>query len=135
MGPGEDNGITGAYVTSLTREGVFDAIRKRRVFASTGARMVIDFRVNGAFLGASAAASGPPHIQVAVDAESDLDKLEIVRDGRFIYSSPAQGRRAAFQFVDKEEKPQGRSGSYYYLRVTQKDGMRAWASPVWVDWR
>jgi hypothetical protein len=135
MGPGEDNGITGAYVTSLTREGVFDAIRKRRIFASTGARMIIDFRVNGAFLGASATASSPPHIEVKVDAESDLDKLEIVRDGRFIYSAPAAGRRAAFQFVDKEEKPQGRSGSYYYLRVTQKDSSRAWASPVWVDWR
>lgn len=135
LGPGEDNGITGAYVTALTRDGIFDAIRKRRVFASTGARMIIDFRVNGAFLGETAAASSPPHIQVSVTAESDLDKLEIVRDGRFIYSAPAQGSRASFQFVDKEEKPGGRPSSYYYLRVTQKDGMRAWASPVWVDWR
>lgn len=26
-----------------------------------------------------------------------------------------------------------RSGDYYYVRVIQGDGNRAWSSPIWVD--
>ena len=41
---------------------------------------------------------------------------------------PAEACRVAFHFKDR---PEGRA--YYYVRVSQRNGQQAWASPVWVD--
>ncbi len=135
LGPGEDYGITGAYVKELTREGVFEAIRARRVYASTGARMLLDFRVNDTFMGGETVVSGEPRISVDVTGDGDLSQLEVVRDRRIVYAVPGAGKRAAFQFVDKTGNPDKRKASYYYLRITQKDKGKVWSSPVYVTWR
>ncbi len=127
LGPGEDYGITGAYAKEFSREGIFEALRARRVFASTGPRMVLDFRVNGTFLGGETTATGPVRIEAGVEGETE--KVEVVRDHRVIHAT-AQAR---FTYVDQSGR--GERASYYYLRVTQKDGMQAWSSPVWVTWR
>ena len=137
MGTGEDNGITGAYVSDLTRQGVFDAIRAKRVFASTGARFLIDFRVNGAFMGSAVEARRDVdelRIQVRVEGEAPLESIQIVKDHRVIHSTQAEGRHAEFEFTDLSgPRPDGKA-SYCYLRVRQDDGQFAWGSPVWVDW-
>jgi hypothetical protein len=134
LGPGEDYGITGAYVKNLSREGVFEAIRARRVFASTGARMLMNFRVNNTFMGGESRASGPPRVKVDLTGDADIDRIEIVRDHRIVHAANGSGLHAAFEFVDESGNPDGRKTSYYYLRVTQKDGMKAWSSPIWIDW-
>jgi hypothetical protein len=135
LGPGEDYGITGAYVKELSREGVFEAIRARRVYASTGARMLLDFRVNNTFMGGETTDEGKPRVAVNVTADVDLDKLEVVRDHRIVYAVEASGKNAAFQFVDNTGNPEKRADSYYYLRISQKDKGNVWSSPVWVKWK
>jgi hypothetical protein len=135
LGPGEDYGITGAYVKELTREGVFEAIRARRVYASTGARMLLDFRVNDTFMGGETPAKGAPRVTVSVESDADLERLEIVRDHRIVYAVPGAGRKASFQFVDQTKNPDRRAVSYYYLRITQKDEGKVWSSPIWVTWQ
>jgi hypothetical protein len=135
MGTGEDFGITGAYVSDLTREGIFEAIRAKRVFASSGTRMLLDVRVNGALMGEQIAASGPVKIEVAINGDADLDRIEIVKDHKVIHSATAEGPLKRFSFIDQEAAPNGRAASYYYLRVSQKDKMYAWTSPTWVDWK
>src|SRR5262249_8518337 len=40
-------GLTGVWASSLTRRAIFEAIRARRTYALTGARMVVSFSVNG----------------------------------------------------------------------------------------
>jgi hypothetical protein len=134
LGPGEDFGITGAYVKELTREGVFEAIRARRVFASTGARMLLNFSVNDAFMGREATANGAPRISVDVTGDADIEKIEIVRDHRIVHAVSGAGKRSAFQFIDQNGNPESRRASYYYVRISQKDGMKAWSSPVWLRW-
>ena len=42
---------------------------------------------------------------------------------------PAGPLDQTFQFTDLESPGQG---DYYYVRVTQLDGGRAWSSPFWV---
>ena len=137
MGTGEDNGITGAYVTELSREGVFDAIRARRVFASTGARFLIDFRVNGAFMGESvqASPSDPLRIRVRVDGEQPAELIEIVKDHKVVHATRGQGDSTEFEFLDASGPRSGRNASYAYVRVRQAADQYAWASPVWIDWR
>ncbi len=137
MGTGEDNGITGAYVKEFTRGGVFDAIRAKRVFASTGARFLIDFRVNGAFMGGAVEANpgDPLRIRVHVDGDAPLELVEIVKDHRVVHSMRGNGRRAEFEFLDQSGPRSDGKASYCYVRVRQANEQFAWASPVWVDWK
>ena len=137
MGTGEDNGVTGTYVKSLSREGIFEAIRSKRVFASTGARFLVDFRVNGAFMGGSVAAEpgSSLRVRVRVEGERELDVVEIVKDHRVVHSTRGGGRLADFDFVDPSGPSHDKGASYLYVRARQTDGHYAWASPVWVDWR
>ncbi|MGH9672472.1 MAG: DUF3604 domain-containing protein [Bryobacteraceae bacterium] len=131
LGPGQDFGITGAYVKELTREAVFEAIRKRRVFASTGTRMILDFRVNGTFMGGETTGKGPARVEVGIRGDADLDRVEIIRDRKTIYAGQPKGKDYTFDFLDMEAPY--RPVSYYYVRVLQKNGMQAWSSPVWVQ--
>ena len=136
MGTGEDNGITGAYVKDLTRDGVFEAIRSRRVFASTGGRFLIDFRVNGAFMGTSVNVerADPLLVQVRVESETPAELIEVVKDHKVVHATRADGEATEFEFLDRSgPRPDGKP-SYCYLRVRRADQQYAWVSPVWVDW-
>ncbi len=137
MGTGEDNGVTGAYVADFSREGVFESIRSKRVFASTGARFLIDFRVNGAFMGGAVESlrDSALKVRVRVEGESSLDVVEIVKDRRVIHAVTGQGEAADFEFTDLSGPTEGKDASYLYVRARQADDHYAWASPVWVDWR
>ncbi len=137
MGTGEDNGITGAYVKEFTRDGVFEAIRARRVFASTGARFMIDFRVNGAFMGESVEVSRGDHLRMRVrlEGEQSPEMIEIVKDHRVIHATKGTGKSTEFEFLDQSGPRSDGRASYAYLRVRQAGDQYAWVSPVWVDWQ
>ena len=40
---GEGFGVMAVYAPELTREAVFDAIRQRRTYGTTGCRLLLDF--------------------------------------------------------------------------------------------
>ena len=44
-------GLTGVYATELSRAGIFEAIRKRHCYATTGDPIELEFRVNGHLMG------------------------------------------------------------------------------------
>ncbi len=137
MGTGEDNGITGAYVKEFTRDGVFEAIRARRVFASTGGRFLIDLRVNGAFIGESVEVdrADPLRIQVRVEGERPAELLEIVKDHKVIHATRGNGGLMELEFLDRSGPQSDGRASYCYVRVRQAGDQYAWASPVWIDWK
>ena len=62
-------GLTGVYADAHTRPAIFDAIRKRRCYATTGEPIHIDFRVNGHFMGAEIEAASGPVIEARVAAQ------------------------------------------------------------------
>ena len=67
--PGKEGfGTMAVWAPNLTREAVFDAIRNRRTYGSTGSRIYLEFTVNGEPMGGeTTVAAGQP---VAVRAES-----------------------------------------------------------------
>ena len=67
-------------------------------------------------------------VEVRVRAPAPIDRVEVCRNNRFIYTNRPDGTEAELTFVDREPL-QGRS--YYYVRVVQKDEEIAWSSPVW----
>lgn len=144
-------GLTGVYAASLTRAAIFDAIRHRRCYATTGEHIVVEFQVNGHMMGSEIAANDGPLIEGNVTGTAPLISVEIVKfEGgsspfRTVYRAPVNGERSQIWWKD----PAFRGDSLYYLRVAQqvspelaaryanaKDdpfpSEMAWSSPVWV---
>ena len=44
-------GVAALYVREISRQGIIEALKARRCFATTGERMFADFRVNGRLMG------------------------------------------------------------------------------------
>src|SRR5690606_12813286 len=101
---------------SLTRENIFEAIRRRRVFGTSGNRPLLDFRVNGHLMGEEieVEADEPIRISAYVAAREPLKWLTIVRNNENWHYFGGEGWHSRFSVVDKDP-PKGES--YYYLRV------------------
>ena len=123
-------GQTAVLASELTREAVFDALRDRRCYATSGARILLWVAVNGAAMGSEIQAGGPVRIEVRFHAEAPVAELAIVKNGRIWQRVCPNALDGAAELVD-ESDPVG--ANYYYVRLTQADGHRAWSSPVWVD--
>ena len=136
--PGLAGALTGVYAKELSREGVIDALRARRCFATTGNRTAIDFRVDGVMMGGALSAGTPPVLVWRVAPHASLEKVEIIRDGEVAFSS----RAAADEWTDTTARP---GVHWYYLQVKEEGvhkryphnvapawGKWAWSSPIWV---
>ncbi|MFZ5831988.1 MAG: CehA/McbA family metallohydrolase [Planctomycetota bacterium] len=118
------------YAPELSREAILDAIRARRCYGTTAAKIVLDVRVDGHLMGEKLSAPAGQSVSVAIRAQcpAEIDRVEVCRNNQFIYLQRPGGRDCELTFVDRKPLP-GRS--YYYVRVIQKDEEIAWSSPVW----
>ncbi|NLO04205.1 MAG: CehA/McbA family metallohydrolase [candidate division WS1 bacterium] len=124
------SGFIAVLADDLTRGSVWDAMHARRCYATTGTRIVLDFRVNGAIMGSEIEkpADDINLIEADVTGTAPVDRIELVRDGEVICSKPCSGMTETLRVEEGcPEEP-----CFYYLRVFQTDGEMAWSSPVWV---
>jgi len=125
-------GILGVYASELTREAVWEAFRKRRVYGTSGPKIILNFRVCDSPMGSEvnwAASKGPIPIVFRSVCCDKIDRIEIIRNGIPIFRE--KGEDVFIQLlIEDPEPPKGTS--WYYARVLQKDGNMAWSSPVWV---
>lgn len=121
-------GLMGVYAPSLTREAVLGAIKKRRTYALTGGRIVIDFRCNGKFMGESVHHSDILFFEGYVASPEGITYLEIIGDGHVVHRQDVGGPESELRL--RINAP--RQESYYYLRAETDSGNRAWSSPVWI---
>ncbi len=117
----------------FTEEGIYEAIRAYRVYATEDKNLEIGYTVNGMVLG-SVMDEVPEKLDFAVtlydpDVSDSISRVEvIVNSGKVAHTwdDPAElsgGMLTATLAPDY---------SYYYLRVTQGDGDIAVTAPVWV---
>ena len=123
----------GVYVedtpASFTRQGVLDALRARRAFGSTVA-VAIQARIGEHLIGEEITVTTPPKIEATITAPAEITRMDVVRDGRFVYTSEPKTTKASFAFEDADLKP-GQS-AYYYVRAQIGTNDFAWSSPIWV---
>lgn len=124
------SGFIGVMAGELTRGAIWDAMYARRCYATTGTRIVVNFRVNGAIMGSEIeAGDGNPNlIEAKVTGTAPLERLEIVRDGEVVCERTCREMSEHLQVEDAEADDE----CFYYLRVFQSDGEMAWSSPVWL---
>jgi len=129
-GYGGGTATTGVWARQLTRDAIFEAIRSRHTFATTGTRLALDVRVNGRLMGEKAPApSGPVEIRVRAHGPAAIARVEILRNNRVIHAEEPGGLSAEITYLDQQPLA---GASHYYVRITQADNEMAWSSPVWL---
>jgi hypothetical protein len=77
-------GRLAAAATSLTREALWEAFLARRVYAATGDRIALDFRLNEGWMGAEVNAPGRRHIAVRAQGRGAVDYVELLENERVL---------------------------------------------------
>lgn len=112
----------------LTPGAIYRAILDRRVYGTTGARIALHLDVSGSPMGSVLPLSAPREFRLRVEGSAPLSKIDLIRNGSLIDSVEPSGDSWEGALRD------GSTDAYWYLvRVAQKDGHRAWSSPVWFE--
>jgi hypothetical protein len=136
------DGITAAFAPELSRAAIFDAIRERRTYGTTGERILLEFEVDGANMGEEirCAEGSELSIRLAVHGTDLLLRVEVLRhrfgkDHAFtpLLSIPPRPESMDYEteFTDTVEGP-----AVYYVRAAQEPMAwpdMAWSTPIWVD--
>ncbi len=129
--------LTGILADELSAPAILEALRARRFFAMEvdppSDRIGLAFYANGSPMG-SRLSSGT-HLDLtgaawALNGTSLFNRVDLLRDGEVVDSRIQIGAQIDWSFT--QVLTQGES-HYYFVRVTQVDGDRAWSSPVWVE--
>jgi hypothetical protein len=139
-GPRRPAGLTGVWAERLDRAALFEAFTQRRCYATTGQRLLLDFRVNDAWMGSTAApdAGGRFAFRAEIVGTAPIDRVELLVDGSVARTYSPQRDHVTLRGAVPPATASSAAGAaarpapYCYLRVYQRDGNRAWSSPVWL---
>jgi uncharacterized protein DUF3604 len=126
-------GLAAILSEDCTREGVLAALRARRVYATTGERILLRFALGSARMGESVRASdanASPTIFVRAVGTSPIQRVELIRNAKVEAQLDGEGSyELSFSAALTELRP----GEFVYVRVRQTDGGLAWSSPVFIE--
>ncbi|HEX7593398.1 MAG TPA: CehA/McbA family metallohydrolase, partial [Anaerolineae bacterium] len=118
----------GILAPALTQANLLDAFRARRTFATEDANLALALQANGAWMGSTIRAEQTINFTVTVtDPDGELWWLDLYDNGKVVRS---QSYTSSTTWTDQVK---GSSSHYYFVRVTQIDGDRAYSAPIWTD--
>jgi hypothetical protein len=129
--------MTAVRAAALTRAAVFDAIRARRCYAVTGAKIVLDVAVDGVVDGEGAAPEPGREVTLTARclAPAAVRRLVLVQDG--VDGAAVAGGEAApdgaggvGRAATLRARLTPRRGGHVYVRAELVDGEIAWSSPI-----
>jgi hypothetical protein len=126
-------GLTAVLAKELTREAVFDALRARRCYATTGPRFLLEFTVDGNQMG-SAIRVPPGHRAEAygsLGANTNWVRAEIVGPLGVLEAFVPDGGDTDVIELSATTDPIT-DPTYLYFRGVDEFGDLAWASPVFL---
>jgi hypothetical protein len=126
-------GIAGIYATELTREGILDALRARRVYATTGCRAILRFHMEEVSMGSTATMKARDKIRtltISVLGDAPIAHMTLLKNNDSVYREEGSGPLAAWEWTDPQ--PAG-DGDYYYVRIAQVDEHWIYSSPIWIE--
>jgi hypothetical protein len=101
-----DQGLMACLARELSRESLWEAFRARRVYGVTGDHIALEFTCNGEPMGSILPFTPEREIHVSVRGSDEIDRIELLRNGRVIathchqgtWDPPPPGQRTRFKF-------------------------------------
>ena len=118
----------------FSEEGIYQAIRDRRIYATEDKNLEIQYSLNGQMLGSIIDDDSVETAEIAVsvydpDAADSITRVEVVVNSGAVahtWDDPAELASGELTCTIPADY------SYYFIRVTQGDGDLAVTAPVWV---
>jgi hypothetical protein len=126
-------GLAALLTDRLDRESVLAALRARRVYATSGPRILLEFGVSGARMGEVlrvSSSSSVRSIYARAVGTAPVARLDVVKNGEVRFS--VEGANESLELLAEDTDPI-QPGEYLYVRALQADGGLAWSSPVFVE--
>ncbi len=79
-------GLTAALAKENTGEAIFDSLRKRATYATTGERIILDTTLNGAGMGEEQGDSKRRKIEARVNGTAPIDAVDVIKNGEIVYT-------------------------------------------------
>jgi hypothetical protein len=138
------SGLTAIFAQKLDRMAIYQALKARRCYATTGQRIILRFWLNEHFMGDTVLLNDPGELKdlsVEVATEDQIEWVEVIKNGMPFYKysghlTPGLGwwRDNGWEMkVRVLDRKLTKGTDYYYVRVTQQNGGMAWSSPIWVS--
>ncbi|VYT91198.1 DUF5011 domain-containing protein [Clostridium tertium] len=130
-----NTGRTVIEASDLTREGIYDAIRNRRAYATEDENLRISYEVNGNTMGSILPKTDTLDFNINIqdiDSGDNIKKISIIGDGGKIVNSIDNVDSTIKEWKFNLDKS---TSSYYYVRVEEADKDIAVTAPVWVGER
>ena len=127
---GGGKGKAGVWAEELTREKIFEALRARHTFGTSGAKMALRFSAGDAIMGDKVNGHDST-ISFTVEARAMHDIVEVVifRNNNIVYKTSPNTLECTVEWTD--ERPLKAARAWYYARVQCRDKELAWSSPIW----
>jgi Protein of unknown function (DUF3604) len=113
---------------ALTREAIFDALLKKRTYATTGQRIYVEFKTTGEVGDVTVAAPSPIRYAEVIRLDRATRQYSVV----VRWDSPGKLLQTRFR-----RDPAAVDAAMYYLRAELSEPVRgrpvrAWSSPIWL---
>ncbi len=118
-------GLCAVQARACTREAILEALRERRCYATSGAKILLDLRVNEAPMGSELRGVRIGEVKAEAWGTAPIERLELVGSAGCLAAIAGDGAHAALKARIAD--------TYVYARVVQADGEMAWSSPVFMD--
>jgi hypothetical protein len=124
-------GLAAILSENLTRTAVAEALRARRVYATSGPRIILRLSLAGRRMGSILTGlTREEELILFTISPTPIKKVDIIRSGKIIETIPGQEERE----LHLRRKVNNLSpGEYLYVRVILSDGGMAWSSPFFVE--
>lgn len=113
------------------RHAIWDAVAKRRTYATTGARIILDVQANGHPAGSEIDIDDKPSLSITAHACAPVERIDLIRNDRALAAWRPNTLDATLEFEDATPLPD----AAYYVRLRQTDGEYAWSTPIWITCR
>lgn len=120
--------IAAVHAKAHTRGAIWDALRSRHTYATTGARIILDLRVGTAQAGSEITVNTQPTFTIMANACAPIERIDLIRNDRSLTSWQPEKLDVELTFTDETPLPE----SAYYVRLRQIDGEYGWSTPIWI---
>lgn len=128
-------GLQATLASELTRDGLYEGMKSRRTYGTSGARIVLLFRCGDWPMGSQLKmkAGEKPEFEIEVGGTTALSEIALCRYDGASWSEPfKQSAHGKDQWSGNWQDQNFSRSGIYYVRVTQADGEQAWSSPIWI---
>jgi hypothetical protein len=146
---------TAIMAGELTRKGLFEAMKARRVYSTDDPNIRLILKSGSTFMGSSAAATGMvQEISLMISDDEPVQRIEIITNGgaiaaeKYVYDANGNFNPSGIQYAEYMDTRwilyrvavPAAAGSYYFARVTSKNildddekSQIAVTAPVWFE--